>query len=120
MMPEIIIDQGYKRFHLTWEMIHKDKNVERYKITPPANPDKFMIIENNRPFIREVKGLKKRRIDWKLVEGAAISDRTLQSIIDQIENPTRQKKNSPPAYFTKTRIPKRDKPDGPNLGERPR
>jgi hypothetical protein len=66
-MPEVIIDHGFKRFHLTWVMIYKDKMVERYKITPPANTDKYMIIENNRSFIREVKGLKKRRIDWKLV-----------------------------------------------------
>jgi hypothetical protein len=121
-MPEIIIDQGYKKYHLNWELIHKDKNVERYKITPIANPDKYMLIENNRPFIREVKGLKKRRIDWKLVEGPNVSDRTLQSIIKQIETPLKPEKPSKAITFPKS-IPnpkKKDKPDKPNLGERSR
>jgi hypothetical protein len=118
-MPEIIIDQGYKKYHLNWELIHKDKHIERYKITPVANPDKYMIIENNRPFIREVKGLKKRRIDWKLVEGPNTSDRTLQSIIDQIENPAKPKKYTGPSTLPRSvPNPKRNKPDGPNMGER--
>jgi hypothetical protein len=118
-MPEIIIDQGYKKFHLNWEMTHKDKMVERYKVTPVANQEKFMIIENNRPFIQEVKGLKKRRIDWKLVEGPNISDRTLQAIINLIENPVKIKKNTAPAILPRSvPNPKRNKPDGPSLGER--
>jgi hypothetical protein len=120
-MPEIIIDQGYKKYHLNWEMIHKDKNIERYKVTPMVNPDKYLLIENNRPFIREVKALKKRRIDWKLVEGPRVSDRTLQSIIDQIENPTKPKKYTRSSTFPKSSPnPKRNKPDGPTLGERNR
>jgi hypothetical protein len=119
-MPEIMIEQGYKRFHLKWELIHKDKMVERYKITPPANPDKYLIIENNRPFIREIKGLKKRRIDWKQVEGPTKSERTLQMIIDQIENPTKPKKYTSPSTLPRS-VPnpkKKDKPGGPTLGER--
>jgi hypothetical protein len=118
-MPEIIIDQGYKKYHLKWQLIHKDKKVERYKITPISNPDKYMIIENNRPFNREVKGLHKRRIDWKKTEGPTISDRTLQNIIDQIENPTKPKKYMHQSLLSKSvQNSKRIGKDGPTLGER--
>jgi hypothetical protein len=47
-MLEIIIDQGYKKYHLNWELIQKDKNIERYKVTIMPNSDKYMIIGNNR------------------------------------------------------------------------
>jgi hypothetical protein len=102
--------------------VHKDKKVERYKVIPPANHDKYMIIENNRPFIREVKGLKKRRIDWKLAEGPNISDRTLQAIINQIEAPKMPQKKRGPSILPRS-VPnpkKKDKPHSPSLGERTR
>jgi hypothetical protein len=118
-MGMIVVDMGHKRFHLQWSLVHKDKMHERYKITAQANPDKFIIIENNRPFIRELKGLKRRRIDWKQVEGRSISERTLRIIIDHIDKPAQGKARNIPLILPKS-VPnaKRNKPGGAGWGER--
>ena len=118
-MGAIVIDQGHKRFHLQWSLVHKDKMHERYKITPIANPDKFIIIENNRPFLGELKGLKRRRIDWKQVEGPIIGERTFRMIIEQIDKPAERKGRNFPLILPKAvPNPKRNKPGGTGWGER--
>jgi hypothetical protein len=61
-----------------------------------------MIIENNRPFIRELKGLKKSRIDWKPVDGPNLIDRILQSIINQIEASVNPAKKSGSSTFLRS------------------
>jgi hypothetical protein len=118
-MGAIVVDMGHKRFHLQWSLVHKDKMHERYKITPLANPDKHIIIENNRPFIRELKALKSRRIDWKQVEGSNISERTLRIIIEQIDKPAQGKSRNFPLILPKSvPNPKRDKPGRDGWGKR--
>jgi hypothetical protein len=95
-MPEIIILQGYKRFHLKWEQIHQDQRCRRIKVYPVANPDKYLILENNEPLIRVKLQLKHRRIDWKLIEGPQMNKSTLDRIIREIENPTKPPAMMPP------------------------
>lgn len=89
---EIIINQGFKIFHLQVQLIHSDQRCERYKVFPPQDPDKYFIIENNKPLIRGVYKLKKRRIDWKKIEGQNISPKTLEEIYRKIESPEKKQK----------------------------
>jgi hypothetical protein len=67
-----------------------------------------------------VKGLKRRLIGWKLVEGPNISDRIVQAKINQIEKPTKPMKYTGSAILPRqvANPKKKDKPDGPSLGER--
>lgn len=121
-MQEIIIQQGFKRFHLTWQLIHKDEVCERYKITPVANPEKNLILENNRPLIRGRYKLKKRKIDWKVIEGPNMGPKTVQQIISAIESPLPIVKNFDPAgsrLFGRTKPERKKGKEGPPLRERP-
>jgi hypothetical protein len=61
-----------------------------------ANPDKYLILENNEPLIRVKLQLKHRRIDWKLIEGPQMNKSTLDRIIREIENPTKPPAMMPP------------------------
>jgi hypothetical protein len=116
-MPEIVITQGYKRFHLLWEQIHQDQRCRRIKVYPVANPDKYLILENNEPLIRVKLQLKHRRIDWKLIEGPQMNKSTLDRIIREIEHPTKEERITPlpvPTPYDR----KKNRPSGPLLGER--
>jgi hypothetical protein len=116
-MPEIIILQGYKRFHLQWEQIHQDQRSKRFKVYPVADPDKYLILENNEPLIRGKLRLKHRRIDWKLIEGPQMNKSTLDRIIREIENPSKPPAMMPPPAATHNRK-KNYNSSGPTLGER--
>jgi hypothetical protein len=119
----ISIKQGSRVFHLLCEQIHKDKRVQRYKIWAKNDPDKYLILENNKPLIRDKLKLKERRIDWTLIEhtGPPISNSTLESyiyaIIDHYTPPDPPKKveHIIPARNRKSTFG--EKP-GPTLGER--
>ncbi len=62
----------------------------RIKVTPLANPDKYIILKNNEPLIRGKYKLKSRRIDWKLVEGD-MRKSAMEMIIEAITNPSSPK-----------------------------
>ena len=63
-----IPDPASIRYHLICQLWHADKQKEQFRISPKNNPALFFLVQNNRPLIR-AKGLKHRRINWKLVEG---------------------------------------------------
>ena len=63
--------------------------VERYEVTDhheyyrvKANNGEI-VIQNNRPFLM-ARGLKRRRVDWKLSTGSFNKPAVVQSIIDAI------------------------------------
>jgi hypothetical protein len=58
---EIIIQQNYKNYHLKVDLILSDQRKEQYKVYPPKDPDKYFIIENNKPLIRGLYRLKKAK-----------------------------------------------------------
>ena len=93
-MPSISIKQGYKTYYLNWEIIHQDKRCMRIKVTPVANPGKYVILENNEPLIRGKYKLKNRRIDWKLIEGE-MRKSAMEMIIEAIVNPQKAEKKLP-------------------------
>ena len=105
-MPSITIKQGSRKYLLNWELIHQDKRIKQYKVWSVNNPDLFIILENNEPFIRVEKGLKHRRIDWKQIEGPKKSQATIDQIIKEIVNPSKPEKNinySAPKYNRKAK-----------------
>jgi hypothetical protein len=118
-MPEIIIQQGHKRFHLNWELVHQDHRCKRFKVYPPANPEKYLILENNEPLIRGKYHLKHRRIDWEYKEGEKLRDKTLNAIIQGITSSTSTERgDDTPVPQLKTYNKKKNPPSRPTLGER--
>lgn len=118
-MASFTISQHGKTFHLTWELLDKDKRRERFKVTPRDNPTLFIILENNWPFIREVKKLKYKPIQWKQVEGPEMSPQTLKDIIKNIESGGREQDHQlPPTPTIPRGRKKKDGPPGKSLGER--
>jgi hypothetical protein len=82
----ISIKQGSRVFHLLAEQIFVDSRIQRYKIWPEKDPDKYVILENNKPLIRDKKKLKNRKIDWKVIEhtGPEISKSTSEQYVHAI------------------------------------
>lgn len=78
------------------ELIRADRNFEYFKIYNPKNPDRHIIIRGNRPMLQS-RGLKKKPIDWRLVEGhiknKSTYERTLEAIntvLDPLDLKTRR------------------------------
>jgi hypothetical protein len=80
------IQQGSTVFHLLADQIFVDTRVQRYKIWPLKEPDKYLILENNKPLIRNKLKLKNRKIDWRIIEhtGPKISRSTVQQYVNAI------------------------------------
>ncbi len=114
-MSNIIIKQGSRIYYLQYELTHKDNRVQRFKVWPVKNPDLFIVLENNEPLIRG-KGLKKRRIDWKQIEGPQRSQATIDQIVKEITNPTKPQKD---IIYPSTTYNRKKKPgDQTTLGDR--
>lgn len=67
--------------NLIGEVIHTDKISERIKV---SGRNRSIVIKSNRPFLLS-KGLKHRRVDWKLVEGEINSPFVLGLIYEEVE-----------------------------------
>jgi hypothetical protein len=82
----ISIKQGSRVFHLLAQQIYVDARIQRYKIWPEKDPDKYVILENNKPLIRDKKKLKNRKIDWRVIEhtGPKISKSTTEQYVHAI------------------------------------
>jgi hypothetical protein len=82
----ISIKQGSRVFHLLADQIFVDTRVQRYKIWPEKDPDKYLILQNNKPLIRNKLKLKSRKIDWKVIEhtGPKINKSTIEQYVHAI------------------------------------
>jgi hypothetical protein len=74
------------------EKIFESERIERFKISAKNKPLNFIILENNRPLIRNKLHLKSRRIDWKVYKGEVGNVRalelTIEAIVNKLEPPT--------------------------------
>lgn len=75
----ILYDKRYK--NLIGEVIYSDKRSERIKV---SGRNRSIVIKSNRPLLLS-KGLKHRRIDWKIVEGEINSPFVFGLICEEIE-----------------------------------
>jgi hypothetical protein len=78
------IRTGSRTYKLTCELVSRTKAKEVFKIFPTANPDKFILIEGNRPLLRS-KGLKTKGIKWNVIQGEVSYPQNLAAAIKQIE-----------------------------------
>ena len=68
-------------YFLKVERVHVDERTERFKVSAKSE---FWLFENNRPLFRN-RGMKTRRIDWKLVEGRRDYQSTFEKIADALQ-----------------------------------
>jgi hypothetical protein len=76
---QILYEKRYKI--LIGEVIYSDKRSERIRV---SGKNRSIVIQSNRPLLL-YKGLKHRRIDWKIVEGNMNSPFVFGLICEEIE-----------------------------------
>ena len=76
----IEIDRRYRYYQV--DEIYNDGTIERYKIT---GKNKSVVLQSNRPLLR-AKGVKHKKVEWKLTEGLIQTSYGLNLIIDAIMN----------------------------------
>ena len=68
------------------ECILKTEAIEQYKIWSQRKPGNFIVIQNDRPLIREKYGLKTKKINWKVIQGKVTNQKVLSDVIEMIES----------------------------------
>jgi hypothetical protein len=87
---QIIIRYDQQYIHLNANVIYSSDQIERIKI---IGKNRSIVLQNNRPLLQS-RGLKSKRIDWKLVEGELHNSYVLQAIIKKLEKYLKTKTNS--------------------------
>jgi hypothetical protein len=59
--------------------------MERFKISAMTNPDKFIILENDRPLIRDQYRLRHKRLHWTVKAGSVRNQFMLSRVTELIE-----------------------------------
>jgi hypothetical protein len=80
----IHIQVGDKRFRMQVTQVLAGPALEHFRIAAPNNPGKQILLQSNRPLLRG-RGLRHRRIDWKVVSGKVLNESALRKTIQQIE-----------------------------------
>lgn len=82
---QFLIQIQYARsiYPMTVALIKADRNFEFFKIFNPKSPDRFIVIRGNRPMLK-ARGLKKKPVDWRLVEGHIKNRSTYERTIEAI------------------------------------
>lgn len=78
---QVIIRYDQQYIHLKANIIYTSDQIERIKI---IGKNRSIVLQNNRPLL-QARGLKSKRIDWKLVEGELHNSYVLQAIINKLE-----------------------------------
>ena len=74
----IEIDRRYRYFQV--DEIYNDGSIERYRLT---GKNKAVVLQSNRPLLR-AKGLKHKKVEWKLIEGLIQVSYGLNLVIAEI------------------------------------
>jgi hypothetical protein len=80
----ITIRVGSKQYHMQVTQILTGPPLEHFRIAAANNPQQSIVLQSNRPLLRS-RGLRHRRIDWKLVEGVVLNQNALRKTIVELE-----------------------------------
>jgi len=67
------------------ERIEKGHSFEKFLVWAKNNPHKWVILQTNRPLIRNKLNLKTKRYTWKVIEGDIKNQRAFEETIEVIE-----------------------------------
>ena len=85
MTFSLTFKSGSRMFYMTCQRIQEGETTEQYKLWATNNPGKYVILQNNRPLLRNKLNLKYKKLAWKVVEGKVQSKHTLEKVIEMIE-----------------------------------
>jgi hypothetical protein len=85
MVFELKLKQGSRTYYMWCERIEKGHSFEKFMIWPRDNPHKWMVLQTNRPLIRNKLNLKTKRYSWKVIEGDIKNQRAFEETIELIE-----------------------------------
>jgi hypothetical protein len=95
----IKLNVGGNDYWLKIEQEYISDQIERFKISGMKHS--FIMLQSNRPYLR-LKGLKRKKIDWKLIEGTVHNASALEMLLNEmtdhiykIENPAPDWKDHP-------------------------
>jgi hypothetical protein len=83
---DFTLQQGFTNYRMTVELIYTGDTVERYKVHARNNPDKYIILQNNRPLLRKKYFLQTKKLTWKCTEGTINNVTALNEVIKIIED----------------------------------
>jgi hypothetical protein len=85
MVFEFKLKQGSRIYHMYCERIETGHSLEKFMVWPKNNPHKWVILQTNRPLIRNKLHLKSKRYTWKVIEGDIKNQRAFEETIEVIE-----------------------------------
>jgi hypothetical protein len=116
----LFINTESEQYHLTCELVSRDKDYEIFKLYLTNKPEKHILVQGNRPMLR-AKGLKHKRITWK-VSGDVRYPNNLEKALRLIEKHLESTDGPYKITFvdpkTDTSNRKKKGPPGPTLGKR--
>ncbi|HEX2533155.1 MAG TPA: hypothetical protein VHK69_05440 [Chitinophagaceae bacterium] len=120
---DIAYRSGSFTFRFSVEWMGAEQGLERFRLTGGG---RTVILQSNRPLLL-ARGLKKKAVYWKVVEGKVQNGKALEDVTRLIEKKLRGEDISPKPrtyaprtpFQVKSRPPWRNKSgEGPTLGER--
>jgi hypothetical protein len=81
MIWKINVTTRFKIYNLNATIIKTTSIKQRIKV---FGKERYIILENNYPFFRS-KGLKHRRIDWKIIEGSISSQSFIEELVSVLD-----------------------------------
>jgi hypothetical protein len=76
-----VVTYDRRDIKLKAKVIYLTEQIERVQV---SGRNRSITLQSNRPFL-ENKGLKHKRIDWKLIDGQFNNSHLLQKIVDSVE-----------------------------------
>lgn len=76
-----VIEYDRQRLRLRAEVIYASSQLEHIKV---SGRNRSITLQSNRPLLL-AKGLKSRRINWKLIDGSMTNSYVLSRIIETVE-----------------------------------
>lgn len=119
---DITLSTGTIQYILRVRLIEHGQGYEHYKVTPKNNPDKYLVIQNNRPLIRKKLKLKYKPLTWTIKEGTINNNRNFNQLIKKIEqvlDPPPPSKKKTESYIKNVSSSRKQKPQkGSTIGDR--
>lgn len=81
----VIISTGNIPHELQVQFLDRGLVFEKFKVFATSNPNKFIILQNNKPLIRDIYKLQQGQFTWTVVSGNTKNERNFKQIVRKIE-----------------------------------
>ena len=85
MIFPINLKFGSRVYRMGCERIEKGKEFETFRVYARHDPNRKVLLQNNRPLLPDKLNLKNKRYTWKVLEGEIKNQNALDKTIEVIE-----------------------------------